>query len=132
MVEVDEPRLIHALIHLLTNAAQAMDGQPPGTARIRVSVGAERSGMAYVEVEDTGAGIPSPLLERVFEPFFTTRPPSRNPGLGLSFCRDFARGHGGDISVQSELGRGTCFRMRLPLRSSASGNLKGSSSGSAV
>ena len=70
-----------------------------------------------VEVEDTGHGISSEHLPHIFEPFFTTKPVGQGMGLGLSVCYGIIRDHGGTIEVDSTLGRGTVFRVRLPLQS---------------
>ncbi|HHY84703.1 MAG TPA: response regulator [Verrucomicrobia bacterium] len=68
-----------------------------------------------LSVADTGAGIPQGLIEKVFEPFFTTKEPGRGTGLGLSTSRNIIRNHGGFITVHSEVGRGSVFRIYLPL-----------------
>ena len=70
---------------------------------------------AGVDFFDEGAGIPRGSLERVFEPFFTTKARGEGLGLGLSLCTDIARRHGGVLAVTSMEGRGTCFRLLLPL-----------------
>ena len=68
-----------------------------------------------VFVQDDGAGIPPEVISRVFEPFFTTKPVGVGTGLGLSICRGIVQAHGGTIEVESEVGRGTTFRVRLPV-----------------
>jgi signal transduction histidine kinase len=68
-----------------------------------------------VEVEDTGCGIPPEHRPRLFEPFFTTKPVGQGTGLGLSVSFGIVRDHGGAIDVESEVGRGSTFRVRLPL-----------------
>jgi two-component system, NtrC family, sensor kinase len=67
-----------------------------------------------VEVRDTGCGIPSEQMKRIFDPFFTTKPLGIGNGLGLSVCQSIVEAHGGEIAVESEVGRGTTFRIILP------------------
>jgi two-component system, NtrC family, sensor kinase len=70
-----------------------------------------------VEVSDTGCGIPAENLERIFRPFFTTKAAGVGSGLGLSVCQRIITMHGGDITVESQPGRGTTFRIALPVHS---------------
>ena len=70
-----------------------------------------------VEVEDNGAGIPGADQSKIFEPFFTTKPPGRGTGLGLSICYGIVEDHHGRIEVDSAPGRGSIFRVFLPVMS---------------
>ncbi|HEV8114367.1 MAG TPA: ATP-binding protein [Planctomycetota bacterium] len=104
---VDQELVGHALQSLILNAAQAT-AEP---ARIRVR--ARRAGEALeIEVIDSGSGIPESLRASIFQPFFTTK--SRGTGLGLSIARKNVEAHGGEIEVETSLGKGSCFRIRLP------------------
>ncbi|MOA64030.1 Sporulation kinase E [compost metagenome] len=69
-----------------------------------------------MEVADTGAGIAPEILQKIFDPFFTTKPVGQGTGLGLSLSYGIVKKHGGDISVRSEPGVGTTFRIELPMR----------------
>jgi CheY-like chemotaxis protein/anti-sigma regulatory factor (Ser/Thr protein kinase) len=100
-------------LNLLLNAAQAIpDGDAAGNEiRIRCFL---RDRSVVVEVSDTGRGIPPELESRIFDPFFTTRPVGEGTGLGLSICHGIVRGLGGEITVRSDVGRGSTFSVTLP------------------
>lgn len=102
-------------MNLLQNAVQAIEGQ--GTIRVRTS--RDGSDHVLVEVSDTGRGIAPENLRRVFEPGFTTKPRGIGTGLGLAITYSTVRDHGGSIDLESECGRGTVFRVRLPVRGKA-------------
>ena len=108
----DEARLGQLFVNLLVNAAQSIPaGNPAGNS---IHVAAYRDGESVVtDIEDTGGGMSKTQLSRIFEPFFTTKAGS-GTGLGLSICRDIVDEHGGVLEVESELGRGSRFRVRLP------------------
>ncbi|HVH19493.1 MAG TPA: ATP-binding protein, partial [Myxococcota bacterium] len=72
-------------------------------------------GAAQVRVADTGSGIRPEDIDRIFDPFFTTKPAGEGNGLGLMVCKGIVGDHAGTIDVQSTLGRGTEFRIALPL-----------------
>jgi len=103
-------QLNQVFMNLLVNAAHAIEGQ--GTITIRTSTHGEE---AWVEIADTGSGIPSPLLTRIFDPFFTTKAVGKGTGLGLSISYGIVQKHGGRIEVESEPGQGTTFRICLPI-----------------
>ncbi|RKH73463.1 PAS domain S-box protein [Corallococcus sp. AB049A] len=102
--------LVQVFVNLITNACHAM--QPGGL----VSLSTLQEGPeAVVRVRDTGTGIDPRNLSRIFEPFFTTKPEGRGTGLGLSICQGIVENHGGRLTVESTLGQGTTFTVRLPL-----------------
>lgn len=104
------------LMNLVTNAAQAI-GQRPGGGT--VSVGARPDGDAIeITVSDDGPGIAPELLPRIFDPFFTTKDVGEGSGLGLSIVHGIIERHGGKIAVDSAVGQGTVFRIRLPRQGS--------------
>ena len=74
---------------------------------------------AVIKVRDNGTGIPPDVAQRIFEPFFTTKPTNEGTGLGLAMSNDIVRGHGGQISVESEPGEYTEFTVELPLERAA-------------
>ncbi|MSN26835.1 MAG: HAMP domain-containing protein [Geobacter sp.] len=98
-------------LNLLVNAAHAM-GEGPGTITVRSW---SANDLIYVAVTDTGCGIPDDLRQRIFEPFFTTKDVGKGTGLGLSISYEIVRKHGGDITVESEVGKGTTFTVILPV-----------------
>jgi two-component system, NtrC family, sensor kinase len=105
-------KLNQVFLHLLENAVDACDRGGTVTARTRVEGGSE----VVVEVQDTGCGIAAEHQARLFEPFFTTKPVGQGTGLGLSVSFGIIRDHGGRIEVESEVGKGSTFRVRLPVR----------------
>jgi PAS domain S-box-containing protein len=123
-VEVDRSQMEQVLMNLLINAGQSM----PGGGEIRVdtdNLALDRRGTAgcrqppgryvLVSVADTGCGMDEDTRERIFEPFFTTRERTSGKGLGLASAYGIVRNHGGCIEVESEPGRGTLFRVLLPV-----------------
>jgi len=110
-VECVPSRLSQVFLNLLVNAGQAIDAE----GKITLSTGVEGSEV-WVRVEDTGCGISEENLTRVFDPFFTTKPVGQGTGLGLSVSYSIVSKHGGQIDVASEVGRGTQFTVRLPIR----------------
>jgi PAS domain S-box-containing protein len=110
----DESRIAQVLLHLVVNAAQAIPEGDASRNEIRIETGLEPDGRVRVEVADTGVGIPPESLGRVFEPFFTTRPGGSGAGLGLSVSQGIVASLGGEIRVESEVGKGTRFRILLP------------------
>ena len=116
-IECLPSELNQVFLNLLVNAAQAIG---PGRGLIVVRSG-DAGDEVWVEVEDDGSGIAPEHLARVFDPFFTTKPVGRGTGLGLSLSYGIVQKHHGRIDVRSEPGRGSCFRVTLPVRRPGTG-----------
>ncbi|MBM7061631.1 PAS domain-containing protein [Pseudomonas sp. UL073] len=108
--------LEQVLLNLLKNAAQAIhlrEDDVPGRITLRTRLSPP---WAEIQVEDNGSGMPEPVRKRIFEPFFTTKEVGQGTGLGLSVSYFIVtNNHKGQMEVQSQLGQGTCFTLRLPL-----------------
>ena len=136
LIQADRQQLRQVFLNLFTNASDAMplggmltirswSGEKPDTG---ITAPLQRSTIqslglpvpdvpqVYIEVSDTGEGIPPDTLERVWEPFFTTKPEGKGTGLGLAICRRIIQEHGGTIEVSSDgiPGKGTTVRVSLP------------------
>jgi PAS domain S-box-containing protein len=114
LVDGDDARLGQVFINLLVNAAQAMPEGGMAANEISIVTSTDALGRAVVEIRDTGPGIAPSILNRIFDPFFTTKAVGVGTGLGLAICHNIITGMHGEISVQSELGKGTTFRVALP------------------
>jgi signal transduction histidine kinase len=113
-VLADASRLQQVVINLVLNAVEAT----PAGGRVTVQAGLAQDGdgpAVVLTVADTGAGIAADVVPRIFEPFFTTKPPGQGTGLGLAICRDIVRDLGGQIRVESEIGAGATFSVRVPI-----------------
>jgi signal transduction histidine kinase len=99
---------------LLLNAVDAMEGKG-GVIGVRTSRNPDRSDEIMAEVRDSGSGMAEAELSKIFEPFYTTKPPGRGTGLGLSICYGIVEDHRGRIEVESQPGRGSTFRVFLPV-----------------
>ncbi len=115
-----ELRLGQVVVNLLMNAAQAIPEGSPEANEVRVRTSCDKDkGEVVVTVEDTGSGIEPGVLSRLFEPFFTTKALGEGNGLGLSICHGIVESFGGRIEVDSAVGKGTAFRVRLKASASA-------------
>jgi signal transduction histidine kinase len=104
-------QLNQVFLNLLVNAAHAL-----GETHGEITVQTEQQGeQVLVKISDTGCGMHEEVQRRIFEPFFTTKEVGKGTGLGLSISYDIIKKHGGSIEVQSEVGRGTTFTVRLPI-----------------
>ena len=110
-VEADAAQFETALVNLVVNARDAMSGE--GTLSIAVRI-AENQDQVAVTVSDTGEGISSDQLDRIFEPFYTTKEAGKGTGLGLSQVYGFIKQSGGELEVQSQVGAGTRFTLSFP------------------
>ncbi len=113
LVAGNTARLTQVFLNLILNAAHALPESEIKKNRIRLR-SFDEAGDVVVEVEDNGHGIDPAILPRIFDSFFTTKPPGLGTGLGLSISREMVRAAGGDISVETEIGKGALFRVRLP------------------
>lgn len=117
LVEGDDSRLGQVFINLLVNAAQAIgDGDPDGN-EIRLVTGTDAAGDAFVEIYDTGPGIPTDAMDRIFDPFFTTKAIGIGTGLGLSICHNIVTSMGGKLTATNRDSGGAVFRVTLPAAS---------------
>ncbi len=114
-VWASEGKLSQVFLNLLINAAHAIDEGHIDENVIQIRTWAAGEDV-FAEVTDTGAGIQREELDRIFEPFFSTKQIGRGSGLGLTICKSLVTAFGGDIWVTSEVGVGSCFTVRLPVK----------------
>ncbi len=114
LVVADDSRLGQVFINLLVNAAQSLPDGMSEVNEIRITTCTDEAGSAVIEIRDTGPGMSASVVARIFDPFYTTKPIGVGTGLGLSICQNIVTGLGGEISVVSAAGQGTCFRIALP------------------
>ena len=110
-IECLPSQINQVIMNLIVNASQAI-GPDRGTLTLRTGLENET---VWIEVADTGAGIPPGSLQKIFDPFFTTKPVGQGTGLGLSLSYGIVKKHRGEISVVSEVGVGSTFRVELPI-----------------
>ena len=111
-VECLPSQINQVIMNIVVNGAQAISG-PRGRITVRTGT---REDHVWIEIADTGCGIPPAIRSRIFDPFFTTKPVGTGTGLGLSLSYGIIQKHRGSIAVQSEEGAGTTFRIELPIR----------------
>jgi len=116
-IECIPSQLNQVFLNLLVNAAHAIETK--GTVTVRSG---RDDGEVWLEIEDTGKGIAPEHMGRIFDPFFTTKPVGKGTGLGLSISYGIVKKHNGRIDVQSEVGKGTRFRVTLPIQRSQPGS----------
>ena len=103
-------QLNQVFMNFLVNAAQAIEKQGEITIRSWL-----KDGFIHVSVRDTGSGIAAQNLHKLFEPFFTTKEVGKGTGLGLSIAYDIVKKHNGEILVESEVGKGSIFTVKIPV-----------------
>jgi signal transduction histidine kinase len=114
----DKGQMQQVLVNLIINAAQSM----PNGGKITVSTSiatldsCDEYNYIKIDIEDTGVGIPEENLDKIFQPFFSTKLPEEGTGLGLSISKDIVEKHNGKITVKSKVAQGTCFTIYLPCK----------------
>jgi signal transduction histidine kinase len=120
--EVNISHVQQVLMNMIVNARQAMKDGGNLFLKVRLS---EDATMGEIVIRDTGAGIAADDMRKIFEPFFSTKKSDENgqggTGLGLAFCREVIESHKGRLRVESTIGQGTTFTLKLPLAVAASG-----------
>jgi two-component system NtrC family sensor kinase len=114
----DSSQLQQVFLNIILNAVQVM----PDGGEITVSTAEGKDGFIEVRIADTGCGIPRENLPKLFDPFFTTKKGGKGIGLGLSVVYGIINRHRGKIEVESEVGKGSTFVIKLPRRRAASGS----------
>jgi len=112
-VLANDEQMVQVLMALMLNGVDSME--EGGVLTVATRVNPVRSDEVAIEVRDTGHGIPAAVLPKIFEPFYTTKPPGRGTGLGLSICYGIVEQHRGRIEVDSKPGLGSSFRVYLPI-----------------
>jgi two-component system cell cycle sensor histidine kinase/response regulator CckA len=124
LVNADGEQIRQMLVNLVQNGLDAIDGTAGG--EVAVSVGLSDSGdLAVLRVKDTGSGIPQETLKDIFTPFYTTKQLGKGSGMGLSIVYGVVKMHAGDITVDSEVGKGTTFHVRIPVGDKAREEIHG-------
>jgi two-component system NtrC family sensor kinase len=114
---IDADQIQQVFMNILLNAADAMGGNA-GVLTIKTAL---RDGKAEISFTDTGCGIPQEHLSKLFDPFFTTKQTGKGTGLGLAISYGIIQSHNGEIEVESEVGKGSTFRIKLPIESPVEG-----------
>jgi two-component system NtrC family sensor kinase len=111
-VHVSPSEMQQVFLNMINNAVDAIDSKKGGTITLTTRM---ENGMIVIDIGDTGSGIAQANLQRIFDPFFTTKAVGRGTGLGLSICYGIIKKIGGDITVNSAVGKGTVFHIRIPV-----------------
>jgi len=124
-VHASAGQLEQVVVNLVTNAALAIPQGRRGEISIRIFTAT--SGRAVLEVKDNGSGVDPVTIERIFDPFFTTRDVGQGTGLGLPICHSIVSAHGGTLTAESVVGKGSTFRVELPPADTHQGSIPSSS-----
>ncbi|MEJ2719188.1 MAG: ATP-binding protein [Deltaproteobacteria bacterium] len=109
-VDVDSQRMQQALMNLISNAIQAVEGE----GEVEISAQSGRDGKVDIKIRDSGKGIDPDDLPKIFDPFFTTKDVGKGTGLGLFVTHDIIINHNGSISIDTAKGRGTTVTVSIP------------------
>jgi signal transduction histidine kinase len=113
VVSGDHIQLQQVLLNLIVNGCDAMQAAGLDERRIVVSTSRDGTGLVCISVTDSGPGIPPEMLERIFDPFYSTK--SNGLGMGLSICRAIIKAHGGSLWAENNSGRGATFHFTLAI-----------------
>jgi two-component system NtrC family sensor kinase len=113
LLKLSPSEMQQVLLNLINNALDAMDKDG---GIITISSRFTNNTLIEIDVQDNGQGIPESNIAHIFDPFFTTKPVGKGTGLGLSICYGIIQKMGGEIEVQSVLNKGTCFRIKFPVK----------------
>lgn len=106
-VKIDKNQMVQVFINLVLNAVDALNGE----GRIEISSSIENENSATVKIKDNGSGIADSEIDKIFDPFYTTKGPRKGTGLGLSICQRIVHEYNGTITAESEVGKGTVFEI---------------------
>jgi signal transduction histidine kinase len=112
-ISCNQGQIGQVVINLLTNARDAMPNG--GTITVRTGVKEDKTQRVFLQVSDTGKGIPMQIQSKIFDPFFTTKPVGLGTGLGLSILSGIIRAHDGEITVESQPKKGSTFTIYFPI-----------------
>jgi len=113
-VNADGEQIRQMLVNLVQNGLDAINGKPGGEVVMSIGL-SETADLAVLRVRDTGSGMPQETLKDIFTPFYTTKQLGKGSGMGLSIVYGVVKMHAGDITVDSEVGKGTTFHVRIPV-----------------
>lgn len=122
-INADPTQLFRVFLNIMTNSMQAMEDKGGSIEVITKEISKNRNRFAEIAITDTGSGIDKAILDRIYEPFFTTKSTGKGTGMGLAVVYGIISGIGGDIDVESEAGHGTTFKISIPIMSKSEAEL---------